>query len=100
MLRIGKAWPGLARQRRLPAVVVSNSASSECATAPAQRSASAVLDRPAALGVALPDLAAMLGRHGVGQARNRNPVAPKRLPARLAAAITSPGTAQEEHTDP
>jgi hypothetical protein len=65
-----------------------------------QRSASAVLDRPAALGVALRDLAAMLGPHGVGQARNRNPVAPKGLPALLAAGITSPGTAQEEHTDP
>jgi hypothetical protein len=47
----------------------SPSASSERATAPAQRSASAVRDRPGALGVALPDLAAMLGRHGVGQAR-------------------------------
>ena len=39
----------------------------------------------------------MLGRHGVGQAENRNSVAPQGLPALLAAAITSPGTAQKEH---
>ncbi len=52
------------------------SASSERAPAPAQRSASVVHGRSAAVGVALPDLAAMLGRHGVGQARNRNSVAP------------------------
>ena len=63
----------------------------ERATAPAQRSASAVRHRPVALGVALPDLAAMLGRHGVGQARNRVPVAPQGLPALLATPITSQG---------
>jgi hypothetical protein len=35
----------------------------------------ALLRRPASLGVALPDLATGLARHGAGQAGNRDPVA-------------------------
>ena len=50
---------------------------------------SAFLHRPVALGVALPDLAAGLERHGAGEASNRHPVASQRLSALLAVAITA-----------
>src|SRR6266540_1279602 len=76
------------------------STSSECPAAAAPRSASALLHRPAPLGVALPGLAAGPQRHGAGQAGNRGPVAQKRLPALLAVAITPSGTTQDEHRNP
>ena len=62
----------------------------------------AVLRRPAPLGVALPDLAAGLERHGAGQAGNRDPVASQGLSALLALAIKIPpsGTAQDAQGDP
>jgi len=47
--------------------------------------ASALLHRPVALGVALPNLAAGPRRHGAGQTGNRRPVASQRLPTLLAA---------------
>jgi hypothetical protein len=86
---------------RLPGTRAHRAATSgECPAAAAPRSASAILHRPAALGVALPDLAAGLERHGAGQTRNCDPVASQGLPAPLAVAITASGTAQDEHRDP
>ena len=86
---------------RLPGTRAHRAATSgECPAAAAPRSASAILYRPATLGVALPGLAAGLERHGAGQARNRDPVASQGLPAPLAVAITASGTAQDEHRDP
>jgi hypothetical protein len=41
--------------------------------------------------VALPDLAAGLGRHRAGETGNRGPVASQKLPALLAVAITPSG---------
>jgi putative transposase len=60
--------------------------------------ASALLHRPVALGLALPNLAAGPRRHGAGQTDNRRPVASSRLPPLLAAAVTPPGT--DEPRDP
>ena len=62
--------------------------------------ASALLHRPLALGVALPNLAAGPQHHGAGQTGNRRPVASQRLPSLLAAAITPSGAAQDEPRDP
>src|SRR5229473_3566094 len=76
---------------RLPGTRAHRAAtSSECPAAAAPRSASAILHRPATLGVALPGLAAGLERHGAGE----DPVASQGLPAPLAVAITASGTAQ------
>src|SRR5258708_7856535 len=63
------------------------------------RPASALLHRPVALGVALPNLAAGPQHHGAGQTGNRRPVASQRLPPLLAAAVTPPGAAQGEPGD-
>lgn len=65
--------------------------------AAAAGSRGAVLRRPAALGVAVPNLAAGLEHHNSGQAGNRNSMAPRRLPALLAVVIgiTPLGSAQD-----
>src|SRR5580704_3309716 len=72
------------------------------ATAAAPRSASDLRNRPTALDVALPDLAAGLERHGAGEAGDRDPVASQWFPAVLAVAIkiTLRGPAQGELRDP
>src|ERR1700730_2210411 len=86
---------------RLPRTRAHRDATSgECPAAAAPRSASAILYRPATLGVALPALAAGLERHGAGQARNRDPMASQGLPAPLAVAITASGAGQDVHRDP
>ena len=69
-----------------------------CAATP--WSASALLYRPAPLGVALPGLAAGPQRRGAGRASHRRPVASQRLPPLLAVAITPSGPAQDGHRDP
>src|SRR5882762_854125 len=74
--------------------------SSDRHAAAAPGSASALLHRPAPLGVALPDLAAGPQRHGAGEAGNRGPEASQRLSALLAVAITPSGTAQDELRNP
>ena len=58
----------------------------------AARSASALFPRPAAVGVALPDLAAGHRRDGTGQAGNRGPMASQGRAVLLALAITPPGS--------
>ena len=55
--------------------------------AAAQRSPSALRHRSAALGLAVPDLAAGPERHGAGEAGKRDPVESQGLPALLALAI-------------
>src|ERR1700730_9532129 len=54
------------------------------------------------LGVALPDLATGLARHGAGQANNRDPVASQGLRTLLAMEISirPSGTAQDAQGDP
>ncbi len=54
---------------------------------PAAGSAPAVRDRPLALGLALPIVAALSGGNAVGQAGNGDPVAPSRIPLVLALAL-------------
>src|ERR1700720_2242744 len=70
--------------------------------APAPGTSEAFPRRPAPLGVALPDLATGLARHGAGQAGNRAPVASQRLSTLLAmeVRIRPSGTAQDAHGDP
>jgi len=88
-------------QPRLPGALARRPATSgDCPAAATPWSASALLHRPAPLGVALPGLAAGPQRHGAGQANNRHPVASQRLPALLAVAITPSGPAQDGHRDP
>src|ERR1035437_4795030 len=71
-----------------------------CPAAATPWSASALLHRPAPLGVALPGLAAGPQRRGAGQTSHRRPVASQRLPPLLAVAITPSGPAQDGHRDP
>ena len=86
---------------RLPGTRAHRAATSgECPATAAPRSASAILYRPATLGVALPGLAAGPQRHGVGKAGNRGPVASQRLSDMLAVAITPPRAAQDEWRNP
>src|SRR5260370_41023497 len=54
---------------------------------PAAGSAPAVRDRPLALGLALPIVAAPSGGNAVGQAGNGDPVAPSRIPLVFALAL-------------
>jgi hypothetical protein len=78
------------------------SASVERRAAAAQRSPLALLHRSAALGLAVPDLAADPERHGAGEAGNRDPVESQRLPAILAGVIriALSGSTEDEHRDP
>jgi hypothetical protein len=57
------------------------------ATSPASWSPSALRARSSILDLALPGLAAVLERHGIGEAGDRSPLAPSRLPALLALAL-------------
>src|SRR3984893_9790432 len=78
------------------------STSTRRATAAAARSASDLRNRPTALDVALPDLAAGLERHGAGEAGDCDPMASQGFPAVLAVAIkiTLRGPGQAELRDP
>src|SRR5260370_39847345 len=87
---------------RLPGTRARRPATSSCcAASTAPRSASALLHRPASLGVALSTLAAGPERHRAGQARNRDPVASQGLQTLLAGAIkiAPSGSTQDEHRD-
>jgi hypothetical protein len=63
---------------------------------------SALLHRPAPVGVAISDLAAGFARDGAGEAGNGCPVATQGFPALLAVAIkiASDWPAKDEHRDP
>src|SRR5258708_23275623 len=54
---------------------------------PASWSPPALRARSSALDLALPGLAAVLERHGIGEAGDRSPLAPSRLPALFALAL-------------
>ena len=54
---------------------------------PASWSPPALRARSSTLDLALPGLAAVLERHGIGEAGDRSPLAPSRLPALLALAL-------------
>jgi hypothetical protein len=56
-------------------------------SSPATRSASTVPDLPFALGLALPIMAALSGRDGVGQTGNGHSMAPSGLPPLLTLAL-------------
>jgi hypothetical protein len=56
-------------------------------TSPASWSPPALRARSSTLDLALPGLAAVLERHGIGEAGDRSPLAPSRLPALLALAL-------------
>jgi hypothetical protein len=64
------------------------------------RLASTFIFRPAAVGVALPDLAAGHRRDDIGQAGNRGAMASQGLPPPLALAITPSWTTQDRHRHP
>src|ERR1700730_10547337 len=61
--------------------------SAACSSSPAAGSTPAVRDRPLALGLALPIVAALSGGDGLGQAGNGDPMAPSRISAILALAL-------------
>ena len=72
-------------------------ASGDRPAAEASWSASAFIPRSAAVGVALPDLAASHRCDSIGQAGNRCRMASQRVPAPLALAITPPRATQDRN---